>query len=267
MKVSGVGMISGLVGMLLVGAAPARAQGNFEIQVYPGTTVPTGVTMLELHSNFTGRGSTTVLNGVLPSNHALHETIELTHGFADWLEIGFYQFVSFQDAGGLQYVGNHIRPRIAVPERLKWPIGLSLSQEVGYNRKEFGEDTWSWEFRPIIDQTIGRFYWSFNPTLGIALKGPNAGHSPDFEPSAQVGFDATRRVNIALEYYGGLGPLSDLEPLKTSQQLLVPALNIDFGPEWEFNIGAGIALTDPTDRVTFKMIMGRKLGGRKSPPK
>jgi hypothetical protein len=267
MKISGVGMISGLLGMLLVGAAPARAQSNFEIQVYPGTTVPKGVTMLELHSNFTGRGSTTVLNGVLPSNHALHETIELTHGFADWLEIGFYQFVSFQDAGGVQYVGNHIRPRIAVPERLKWPIGLSLSQEVGYNRKAFGEDTWSWEFRPIIDQTIGRFYWSFNPALGISLKGPNAGKSPDFEPNAQIGFDATKRVNVALEYFGGLGPLNNLEPLKMSQQLLVPALNIDFGPEWEFNIGAGIALTDPTDRVTLKMIMGRKLGGRKSPPK
>ena len=255
----------GLVGFLAWGTAPAHAQSNFEIQVYPGTTVPKGVTMVELHSNFTGRGSTTAVNGVLPSNHALHETIEITRGFADWLEIGFYHFMSFQDGGGFEYVGNHIRPRIAVPERLNWPVGLSLSQEVGYQRKEFSEDTWSWELRPIIDQTIGRFYWAFNPTLGIALKGPNAGKSPDFEPNAQVGFDATRRVNVALEYYGGLGPLSNLEPLKSSQQLLVPALNIDFGPEWEFNIGAGIALTVPTDRVTLKMIMGRKLGGRKSP--
>ncbi len=267
MRISGVIGLGSVVGGLLLGAGPVRAQSNFEIQVYPGTTVPKGVTMLELHSNFTGRGSTTVVDGVLPTNHALHETLELTHGFTDWLEIGFYQFTSLQDGGGFQYVGNHIRPRIAVPERLHWPIGLSLSQEVGYARKEFGADTWSWEFRPIIDQTIGRFSWSFNPTLGIALKGPNAGHSPDFEPSAQIGFDATKRVNVALEYYGGLGPLSDLEPLKASQQLLVPALNINFGPEWEFNIGAGIALTDPTDRVTVKMIVGRKLGGRTSPPK
>jgi hypothetical protein len=265
MKVSGVMVVGGLFGLLTMATAPVVAQSNFEIQVYPGTTVPKGVTMLELHSNFTGQGSTAVVNGVLPSNHALHETIELTHGFTDWLEIGFYQFTSLQDGGGFQYVGNHIRPRIAIPERLHWPIGLSLSQEVGYQRKEFGEDTWSWEFRPIIDQTVGRFYWSFNPALGFSLKGPNAGKSPDFEPNAQIGFDATKRVNVALEYYGGLGPLNKLEPLKTSQQLLVPALNIDFGPQWEFNIGAGIALTSPTDRVTLKMIMGRKLGGRKSP--
>ena len=265
MKRAGWMRTCAVAGCLTLAATPAGAQSNFEIQVYPGTTVPKGVTMLELHSNFTGRGSTSVVNGVLPSNHALHETIEITHGFADWLEVGFYQFVSFQDGGGMQYVGNHIRPRIAVPERLHWPVGLSLSQEVGFQRREFSEDTWSWELRPIIDQTIGRFYWSFNPTLGIALKGPNAGGSPEFEPNAQIGFDATRRVNIALEYYGELGPLSNLESFKTSPQLLVPALNIDFGPEWEFNIGAGIAMTSSTDRVTLKMIMGRKLGGRKSP--
>jgi hypothetical protein len=65
-----------------------------------------------------------------------------------------------------------------------------------------------------------------------------------------------------------MGPLSHLESLRNSEQMIMPALNIDFGPEWEFNVGAGIALTSPTDRVTLKMIMGRKLGGgKKSPPK
>jgi hypothetical protein len=236
------------------------AQDNFEIQVYPGTTVPAGVTMFELHSNYTGRGSMSTINGVLPSNHALHETVEITHGFTDWLEVGFYQFTSFQSGGGFEYVGNHIRPRIAIPEKWHWPVGLSLSQEIGYQRPEFSEDTWNWEFRPIIDQQLGKFYWAFNPVLGISLKGPNAGHSPDFEPNAQVALDVAPRINLALEYYGGLGPINHLESLSQAEHLLVPAVNIDFGPDWEFNLGAGIALTPNTDRVTLKMIFGRRLG-------
>ena len=40
---------------LLVAFAPAslRAQENYEIQVYPSETMPKGVTMFELHSNYT----------------------------------------------------------------------------------------------------------------------------------------------------------------------------------------------------------------------
>jgi hypothetical protein len=41
-----------------------------------------------VHSNFTIDGSKTVQNGVLPTNHAEHETIEITHGVTDWFEAG-----------------------------------------------------------------------------------------------------------------------------------------------------------------------------------
>jgi hypothetical protein len=243
---------------LLIFASPIAAQENYEIQVYPGLTVPRGVTMVELHSNYTSRGSP----GAFGSRHALHETIEITHGFSDFFEVGFYHFMAVQDDGGFQYVGNHIRPRFAVPERLHWPVGLSLSQEIGYSRPAFSQDTWTWEVRPIIDQTIGRLYWAVNPVLGFVMSGPNKGGSPEFSPQAQVGFDVTSRVNLALEYYGTTGTLAKSEPFNQTQQYLFPALNIDFGPEWEFNIGTGIPLTSITDRVVLKMIMGRRLGGK-----
>ena len=57
----------------------AAAQDNYEIQVYGYDTVAPGHTMLELHSNFTVDGSETVVGGVLPTNHATHETLETTH--------------------------------------------------------------------------------------------------------------------------------------------------------------------------------------------
>lgn len=248
-----------LAAIVLVGSASAaRAQDNYEIQVYPGFTVAPGVTMFELHSNFTSKGAP----GAFGSNHALHETVEITHGFTDFFEVGFYQFTSLQSTGGFQYVGNHIRPRFAVPERLHWPVGLSLSQEIGYVRPAYsGGADWTWEVRPIIDQTIGKFYWAVNPTLGFVLSGPDKGSSPEFEPQAQVAFDLLPKVQVALEYYGTTGTLSHSVPFKQTEQYLFPALNIDFGPSWEFNIATGLPLTSVTDRVAFKMILGRRLGG------
>jgi hypothetical protein len=49
-------------------------------------------TIVELHSNFTIDALKSVENGVLPANHAQHETIESTHGFTDWFEVGFSIF-------------------------------------------------------------------------------------------------------------------------------------------------------------------------------
>ena len=55
------------------------------------------------------------------------------------------------------------RPRVRVPEKWKWPVGVSLSLEAGYQRARFSADTWTLEIRPIIDKQIGPWYLAFNP--------------------------------------------------------------------------------------------------------
>jgi hypothetical protein len=40
--------------------------------------------VVELRSNLTAKGSKTVEDGVLPTNHAEHETLEITQGFNSW---------------------------------------------------------------------------------------------------------------------------------------------------------------------------------------
>ena len=69
-----------------------KAQDNYEIQVYGSETVEQGNTMFELHSNYTANGSTSVVDGQLPTNHIFHETLEITHGWTPWFETGFYFF-------------------------------------------------------------------------------------------------------------------------------------------------------------------------------
>lgn len=139
----------------------ACAQDNYEIQVYGSETVAPRSTMVEIHSNFTVDGSKTVIDGMLPTNHAEHETLELTQGINDWAEVGFYVFTSIQPDSGWQWVGDHIRPRVRAPESWHWPVGVSISNEIGYQRAAFSPDTWTWEIRPIVDKTIGPWYFSF----------------------------------------------------------------------------------------------------------
>ena len=252
-----------LTGVFIVGAAlatfatpRAAAQDNYEIQVYGADTVEPHHTMLELHSNFTFEGSKTVQNGLFPTNHALHETIEITHGFTSWFEVGFYIFTSSRSGQGIDWVGDHIRPRVRVPESWHWPVGVSVSTEIGYQRRQFSPDTWTQEIRPIIDKQAGKWYFSFNPSIEISYHGENAGKAPGFSPNFTVGYDFTKKINGAIEYYGALGPIGGFDPLHDQQQQIFPAINLNLSPKWEINFGVGVGVTAGTDHLIAKTIVG-----------
>lgn len=244
--------------LLLASTSPAGAQENFEIQVYGSETMAPGTTMLELHTNSALRGSTRKEDGVLPTQRAVHETVEITHGWTPWFETGFYLFTSIQPDGTWQWVGNHIRPRIRAPEEWKLPVGLSLSLEVGYQQRRFSTDTWTLELRPIVDKQLGPWYVSFNPVFGRSLAGEGVkqGRGFEFTPNAKVAYDVTNKVTLGLEYYGALGPVTGFDPLRQQQHLIFPVIDLNLGPKWEFNAGVGFGLTPATDGVILKLILG-----------
>jgi len=235
---------------------PARAQDNYEIQVYGSETVPAGHTMVELHSNFTFEGSKTVEDGMLPTEHAEHETIEITHGFNSWFETGFYIFTSLRNGDGWDWVGDHIRPRVRVPDSWHWPVGASLSMEFGYQRRAFSTDTWTLEIRPIIDKQEGRWYWAINPTFDRAFVGLDVNQGLVFSPNVKVSYDVTPKVSAGFEYYGSVGPATDFLPLRDQQHQFFPAIDLNVSPKWEFNFGVGVGATRSTDHLIAKMILG-----------
>ncbi len=245
---------------IVCAAAPLFAQENYEIQVYGADTVPAGTTMVELHSNFGFGGTAKIEDGVAPTHHALHETLETTRGLTSWSEVGFYVFTSVQPNHQWEWVGSHIRPRVRAPEEWHWPVGVSLSAEVGYQRRSFSPQTWTLELRPIIDKQLGRWYASFNPTLDKALRadGPTGGF--EFSPNAALTFDVTRAVNLGLEYYGELGPIEHFDRPSQQQHQLFAVANLNLAPEWEVNFGYGTTLTRAGDIRLFKLILGRRFG-------
>jgi Putative MetA-pathway of phenol degradation len=241
---------------LLLAAPLARAQDNYEIQVYGSDLVDPRHTMVELHSNFTIDGSKTIVNGVYPTNHAEHETVEITHGFNDWFECGFYIFTSITEGQSWQWVGDHIRPRVAVPKKWHWPVGVSLSNEIGYQRRQYSVDTWTWEIRPIVDQKVGRWYWSLNPTLDRSFHGVSVNQGVVFSPNLKFSYDLTPKVAAGLEYYGAEGPVTGFDAVSQQQHQIFPAIDLNIAPQWEINFGLGVGLTGATDHLIAKMILG-----------
>lgn len=245
-----------IVFVLCSAATPAAVQDSYEIQVYDAETVRPGQTMVELHSNFTIDGSKRTLNGLEPTNHAWHETIEITRGFTPWFETGFYIFTSLRSGQGWDWVGDHIRPRVRAPKSWHWPVDVSLSTEFGYQRRRFSQDTWTIEIRPIIDKKQGRWYWSFNPTLDRSFHGPSVSRGIEFSPNLKVSYDVTPKVAAGFEYYGALGPVTGFDPVQDQQQQFFPTIDLNLAPQWEVNFGLGVGMTRSTDHLIAKLILG-----------
>ncbi|HVT95606.1 MAG TPA: hypothetical protein VHD76_22340 [Bryobacteraceae bacterium] len=244
--------------LALTACLAAHGQGNYEVQVYPSDTVPAHRTMVELHSNFTVTGSTAPSDGTLPTEHQLHETVEITQGWNSWFETGFYIFTSAGPHQGYKWVGDHIRPRVRVPESWGWPVGVSVSTEIGYQRPIFSRDTWTWEIRPIVDKQLGRWYLAFNPSLERSWHGPGVSEGLSFSPNFKAAYSVTSKLQAGLEYYADTGDITAFDPFYKQQQQFVPSIDYNFGPDWEFNFGVGIGATRGTDHLLIKAILGRR---------
>lgn len=215
--------------------------------------------MFELHSNYVIDGQKTVSHGVLPTNHVLHETLEITHGFTSFFEVGLYFFNTIGSDHRTAYVGSHIRPRIMVPKEWNWPVGVSLSVEGGYQKREYSEDDWSVEIRPIIDKQIGNLYISLNPTFDKSFHGLNKDIGFVFSPNVKAAYGFSKVIAAGFEYYGSLGPLNNIDPPMDQEHQLFFAVDLTWSPDWEFNCGYGWGLTPSTDRSIFKVILGYRL--------
>jgi hypothetical protein len=241
-------VVVGLV--LFAGARYLQAQDNYEIQVYPSETLAPKTLLTELHSNYTVEGSTTTQNGMLPTQGQVHETIELTQGITSWSEVGFYIFTEAGNGNGWQWVGDHIRPRVRAPVSWGLPVGLGLSNEIGYARAAYANPTWSWQIMPIVDKSIGKWYWSVNATMdwGIHPVSLPPGSSPEqvqfyyrnvsphgltFGPAATLTYQPNKYYNIGLEYYSSYGEFGHFVPLHYQQQQFFPVVNLFVSPKWD----------------------------------
>ena len=237
----------------------AHAQDNYEIQVYGVDTVPPASTMVELHSNFTAEGSKTGAGTVccLPITPNMRRSKSPRASTAG-LRLASISSPAFSRMTGGSGWATTSGRAFGSLESWHWPVGVSLSNEIGYQRAAFSPDTWTWEIRPIVDKKIGAWYLSFNPTLDRSFHGPSVNQGVVFSPNAKFSYDFTKRIAGGLEYYGSLGPITGFDPLREQQQQIFPTIDLDLGPKWEFNFGVGVGMTGATDHLIIKCILGRR---------
>ena len=249
--------------LLTVGVNKIYCQDNYEIQVYGSATQNAGSTMFELHSNYTIVGQKNTVDGVLPSNHALHETLEITTGITANFELGIYLFTNYNPQNNFQIVGTHIRPRISAPQSWHLPVGLSLSAELGTQKAAYANDIRNLELRPIIDKQWAKWYISFNPTFGVSLKSTNTNNSiPVFEPNLKIAYKFRPAYNLGIEYFSGLGAINQFETLSQQQHALFAVFDLLQSKNWELNFGTGYDFANVADKWVVKMYCGRRINWR-----
>ncbi len=247
--VSSISFLFLFLGLNLI-AQNANAQDAGEIQVYGSATTPKYTTMIELHNNYTFEGPKSNTN-----YHPFLQTLEVTTGLSKDAELGFYVFTYNLD-GKLQYTGSHIRPRIKAPDNWNWPVGASLSTELGFDKDPFTNDLdWGAEIRPIFDKTIGDHYWAFNPSLGVSFTNKET----LFEPNFKYAYASSPKANIGFEYYGNTGKLFSPYKLPNQEHQLYLVLDLFLHPLYEFNFGIGKGFTESSNGLNVKCYVGRRI--------
>jgi hypothetical protein len=243
-------------------AAACRAQDTFEIQVYEYPTVPKGMWNLETHVNYVGKGTKFFEGTAYPSHNQFHMTLELTRGITDHFELAGY-LVTARRPGVttlLEYVGARVRPRFRIPEAWNWPVGVSLSFEVGFPRKIYEESTPTLEIRPIIEKKFGRWQVDLNPVVGRALGGPGTSEGWDFEPGLRIGYTARPNFKLSLEYYGSTGAFGDFLPTHEQVHQIFPGFDWKLNDNLIWNWGIGFGATPAGNRLVYKWRIGYLFG-------
>ncbi len=238
--------------------AAYSSESNFEIVVHPSEIAEAGHADIDLHSNMAISGTTRKVDGVLPNQHVLNESLEVAYGFSSWFECALYSAATVQPGMDGQWVGERIFPRVRAPESWGLPVGLGFGTAVTYQRRAFSEDKVTLDIVPIIDKRFGRWYFAANPEFVHAISGKNTYRGFEFSQGFKGSYDVVPKVALGFEYYSFFGPLQSFDAGRDQQHQLFSVIDLGLVPSWDLNFGAGVGLTHASDGLVLKMIIGRK---------
>ena len=239
----------------LAAVRPSHAIDFYEIQIYDTDTAPVGHLMLELHSNTTSTATGQLAKSQMDV-YQVHETVEGTYGVLRWLEVGQYFCTAKLSNGDYEYAGSRTKVHFGIPQTFEWPVQFGGNIELDYMRRAAEENPLTLELRPIVGGSYKGFRLVGNFAFVDPFSGPGAHRGFQFDPSGELIYKLNRWVSPALEYYGDTGPIQPLAKVDEQQHFIVPALNFDFTPQLELNLGVGIGVTRASNGVFLKSIIG-----------
>jgi hypothetical protein len=252
--------------LLLASISSADAQNLFEVQVFPDENVGRNETGVEIHNVLMPSG-TRLGDDMFDPNSHLHLSVELTHGWTDAFETGFF----FETAPSgpdrhATFTGWHFRPKFRFPEWRRLPFHVSLSLEYAlFKQPGDAQFRQAVALTPILERHIRAMEVSVNPTLEVGVTRAGARASPVFEPSAKIASRLKGAVWLGVEYYAETGSIKHFDPLSEQRHILIPAVDVRSVSGWDFNIGIGRGLTGGSEHWVAKSILGYRFRGRVPP--
>jgi hypothetical protein len=236
---------------------PARAVDPFEIQVYDGTANAPGVPGLELHvNNVTVGPKVPPVTLEYPEAHETHFTLEPSLGLFSWWELGAYFQAALRGDAAFDYGGVKLRNKFVTPPGWDshWRLGLNV--EFSLLPQGFDQGRWGNELRPIIAWESARFLFVVNPIVDTAFAGPDYRAGPTFEPCLSAVVKIDEAVSVGVEYYANLGPFTGFLPWQEEEQYVYEVFNLLAVKRVELNVGIGEGLTDASNQLVLKTILG-----------
>jgi len=236
--------------------AAARATDPFEIQVYDGEANAPLAPGLELHVNTVPIGLKTAERPEYPQNHQTHFTLEPSLGLFSWWELGGYFEMALRGDQAFDYAGIKLRNKFVTPPgwNARWRLGLNVEFSLVPSTYDAGR--WANELRPIIAWENEHLEFALNPIIDSSFAGPDASAGPSFEPCLMAVYKIHDAVSVGVEYYANLGPFSAPLPWSQQEQYVYEVVNLLSVKHFELNVGVGEGLTDGSNRLVFKTILG-----------
>ena len=250
-----------VMGAVCAAPATARAQAD-EIQVYDGGLAPVGTFNLTVHNNFTPRGLTTpAFPGAVVADKSWNGVPEWALGVTPWFEAGLYlPLYSLDKSSGFGLDGFKLRALFAVPNADDRRFVYGANFEFSINAHRWDEKRFTSEVRPIIGWHLKPWDIIINPIVDTAYDGLG---NLEFVPATRVAYNFPTGWALAVEEYAGYGTLNDLAPGHEQAHQVFGVVDRPW-KGWDVEIGAGVGLTDQSDRFTLKLIVSRDFYSRKT---
>jgi hypothetical protein len=239
-------------------AEPARAQVDpWEFEVYPAQTLGRGMVEVESLNSIVADGHTQggegTSAGEYPSGRMYRSALELNYGLTDKLEAAVYVNYAHPNGGSFQYAGSKYRLRGSLFEQGELPVDLGWYAELEWHRTpQFDDQDLELELRPILSKDLGRFSVVLNPRFEKVLVGPDSNKSWGFGYVAGVYYRAVRWLSPGVEFYGGIGAITNANAITEQQHYIFPVLRGELPGGIEYNFGPGFGLTQGSDHVIAK---------------
>lgn len=241
----------------IVAPRAARAFDPFEIQVYDGTLDAVGERGLELHLNHVAKGRTTTDDGTIPSNHLTHATLEPSIGVTRSLELGGYLQTALRPGGTYDYAGAKLRAKLVTPEGWHPHLRFGVNFEVSALPTSYEADVYGGELRPIAAFEDDAWIVAANPIVSFGLRGQSRRDGPAFEPAIAIYKKVLDLYSFGVEYYASFGPIKSFKSSRDQLHYLFMTWNLYALEKWELNVGVGGGLTQASDGMILKTILGR----------